>query len=102
MQQAVAGDAGIVDDDIDRAQLGFDLGEAFLALGEARDVPLVDRDAGLFLELGRRFVIAGVIRRNDVAGVLQRNRNGVADTTRAASDDRNPSHVFLQCPSLIR
>ena len=51
VEHAVAGDAGIVDQDVDRAELGLDRLDAGLAGGGVGDVELVDRDAGLGLEL---------------------------------------------------
>ena len=62
MEHAVAGDAGIVDEDVDGAELGLDRLDARLAGGGVGDVELVDRDAGLGLELLRRLVVAAIIR----------------------------------------
>ena len=48
----VAGDAGIVDQHLDRAELGLDLGDRRPAHAwKSRDVELEDRDAGLAGEL---------------------------------------------------
>ena len=44
-QRAVAGDAGVVDQNLDRTMLGDDLGDAGLACLEAADVEFDDRDA---------------------------------------------------------
>ena len=88
----VAGDAGIVDQHVDRAEIGLDLLEAGGAGVEGRDVPLVDGDAGLGLELLRRLVIAGVVGRDLVAGRLQRLRDRRADAARSARHHRNACH----------
>ena len=64
VEEAVAGDAGIVDQDVDRPVLGLDLGDAGGAGVVIADVPFVDRDAGLRLELGGRLVIAGIVGRD--------------------------------------
>ena len=49
---------------VDRPELGLDLGDAVPARLEVGDVPLVDRDPGLLLELGRGLVIAAVVGRD--------------------------------------
>ncbi len=54
----VAGDAGIVDQDLDRAEILLNLGDDRLAGRKVADVELVDRDAGLGLELLRGLVVA--------------------------------------------
>ena len=41
LHRAVAGDAGIVDEHVDRAELGLDLGDAGVAGVEIGDVPFV-------------------------------------------------------------
>ena len=72
MEKAVAGDAGIIDQDIDRAEVLFDFGEAGGTGVVARHVPLVDRNAGLGFELRRSFIITGVIGGHRIAGGFQR------------------------------
>ena len=47
VEHAVAGDAGIVDQHLDRAEVGLDLLDAGGAGIVVGDVPFVDRDAGL-------------------------------------------------------
>src|SRR5215207_2109550 len=93
VEHRVAGDAGVVDQDIDRAEVRLhllDAGRAGLVVG---DRPLVDRDAGLGLELVRRIVIAGVVRGDRVARRLQRLRDRGADAARAAGDECDACHV---------
>ena len=49
VEGAVLGDAGIVDQHIDRAEVGFDLLDAGRAGVKRADVPFVDGDTGLGL-----------------------------------------------------
>jgi len=55
---AIFGDAGIVDEHVDRAEVGFDLLDAVGAGLERTHVPFVDGDAGFRLEFVRRGIIA--------------------------------------------
>ena len=71
VEHAVAGDAGIVDEHVDRPEIGLDLLDAGGAGGGVGHVPLVGGDAGLGLELRRGLVVAGIGRGNRVAGRLQ-------------------------------
>ena len=93
VEHAVAGDAGVVDQHVDRAEVGLHLCEAGRAGVEIADVPLVDVDAGLGLELGRRFVVAVIGRRDLVAGGRQRFGDRRADAARAAGDDCHSAHT---------
>jgi hypothetical protein len=68
MQRRVAGNAGVVDQHVDGAEVGLDLLEARRAGVERRHVPLVGIDASLGLELLRRLVVARVIRRDLISG----------------------------------
>jgi hypothetical protein len=62
VEHRVAGDAGIVHQHVDRADLGLDLGDAGGAGVIVGDRPFVGRDAGFLGEGGRRLVVAGVVR----------------------------------------
>ena len=93
VEHAVLGDAGVVDQDFDRAEIGFDLGDARDAGVIVGHVPFVDVDAGFGVESLGGFVIAGVAGRDLVAGAFQGLGNGGADTARAAGDDCNSRHV---------
>src|SRR4051812_34593021 len=95
MQHAVAGDAGVVDDDLDRTQFRFDLGKTFLAGFEVADIPLESGDAGTLGEFAGLLVVAGVDGGDLVAGILQPNRDGFADTTRTTGNNCNSCHWFL-------
>ena len=69
---SLAGDPGIVDEHLDGLSIGFDLFHACRAsVEEPRNVPLVDIDAGLGLELLRRLVVAAVVCGNRITGGLQ-------------------------------
>ena len=64
MQGGILGDASIVDEDLDRAEIGLHPLQPLAACLEARHVPLVDGDTGLILEAGGRLVVAGLGRRD--------------------------------------
>ncbi len=55
-------------------------------------VPFESRNAGFGLKFVRRFVIAAVVRGDAITLVFQLNRNGVADTARAARYNCNLAH----------
>jgi hypothetical protein len=90
---AVLGDAGIVDQHVDRTQIGLDLLDARGAGIERTDVPFVDGNARLGLEFLRRRVIAGVARRDLVTRGLQRLADRRTDTARSPRHQCNPCHV---------
>ena len=95
MQLRVAGDAGIVDQHLDRPEIGLDLLDAGGAGFERRHVPFVDRDAGLGLEFLRRLVVAGVIGGDLVAGGLERFGNRRADAAGSSRHDCDAWHDLL-------
>ena len=78
----IAGDPRIVDEHLDGTQLGLDLLHPFGAGVEIRNIELEDRYSGLLVKLLCRLVVAAVIRRNLVSGVLERRRDGAADAAR--------------------
>src|SRR6185437_15295462 len=97
VERPVLGDSGIVDEDFDRTELGLDLLDARGAGLERADIPFVDGYSGLSLEFLSRRVVAGVARRDLVAGVLQRLADRSANTPRSARHQCNPCHVeFLR------
>jgi hypothetical protein len=71
VEHAVLGDAGIIDQDFDGAEIGFDLGYSRDAGVIVGHVPFVDVDAGFGVESLGGFVIAGVAGRNGVACAFQ-------------------------------
>ena len=91
MEGGILGDAGIVDQHVDRTEIRLDLLDAGGAGLERTDIPFIDRDAGLGLEFFRRRVIACVARRDLVACGLQR----LADRSPNAS--RSPRHQCNTC-----
>ena len=93
VEHAVFGDAGVVDQNVHRAEVLRDLRQSGRAGLEAADVPLVGLHAGFGLELRRRFVISVIGRRDLVSSGLQRFGNRRADAARAASDHYNSAHV---------
>jgi hypothetical protein len=95
VQHRVAGDAGVVDQHVDGAEFGLDLGDRALAALELADIALDDHDAE-FLGggLGGRLVI-GVAGRDLEAVRLQPGDDGVADAARPAGDHRHSRHVSV-------
>ena len=93
VEHGVARDAGVVDQHVDGAEFLGDLGAARFAGGVVADVPLVDRDARLDLELLRGGVVAGVVGGDAIAVVLERDGNGVADAARASRHEGDTCHV---------
>ena len=77
------------------AQVGLDLLQTRHAGLVVRNVPLVDGNARLGLELGRGLVIAGIVGGHLVACRLQRLRNRRPDATAAAGHHCYPSHCVL-------
>src|SRR5579859_1615502 len=96
---AVAGDAGIVNDDINGAEIVLDLlhaGEAGLMVAH---VPLVGGDAGLLGEDLRLGVVAAIIGGHLQAHVTQGDADRLADPTGTTGHDRYAVHRTL--PSTI-
>jgi hypothetical protein len=90
---AIPGDAGIVDEHIDRAEVGFDFLDTSGAGIERTHVPFINGDAGLVLEFVRRRVVAGIIGGNLVAGGLERLADRCANPPRPPRYQRNSCHV---------
>ena len=105
-QQLVAGDARVVDEDVDAAEVLADPAEGFLDERKIGHVAFVGRGAdaeGLRFgdRFGRALVRAGV-HDGDVGAVLgERDRDGRADAARTAGDDRRfafEKHKLLSFP----
>ena len=92
VEHRVPCDAGIVDEDVDGADLALDLLQSFDAGLIARHVPFVDGDAGLLLEFGGGIIVAAIIGGDIVAGLFERFADGRADSARAAGDHRRACH----------
>src|SRR4030095_8198452 len=84
LHRRVAGDAGIVDQHVDRSDFFLDLLHARLTGFVVGDVPFERRNAGAFRELASALVIACVIRRDLHALVAQRDADRFADSTGTA------------------
>ena len=95
MEHAVARDAGIVDEDIDGAVGGLDLGDALGAGIKIGHVPFIARDSSLLREGSGGFIIAGIIGGDDIALRLQCLGNCRTDTARSTCHYCNPSHILL-------
>ena len=95
MEHGVAGDAGIVDQHVDRAEIGLDLFERLDAGVVGGHAPFVDGDAGLGLELVRRLVVAGVTGGDFVARGLERLGDRRADTACSARHHCDAWHALL-------
>ena len=93
MEQAVLGDAGVVDEHFDRTEILLDLRDAGGAGVVIGNVEFIDRNASLGLELIGGFVIAGVSGRDIVARRFQRLGNRRADAARAAGHDCCSCHL---------
>ena len=92
---AVPGDAGIVDQDINWAEIRLDPGDAFLDRFEVADVKLVGLDAGAVGKLRRPFDVAAVVGRDRAAGLLESNGNRFSDATGAARDQCYTRHDVI-------
>src|ERR1700722_2794953 len=95
MQLRIAGDAGIIDQDVDRSEIGDDLFDAGRASVERGDVPFVDADSGFRLEFLCGLVVTAVVRRNRITGRLERLGNRGADAACPTRHQRNAGHESL-------
>src|SRR5690606_31259340 len=86
MEHRVPRDPRIVDENVDRTELGLDLpdtADAGVIVGYG---PFVDGETGIFAEYPRCIVIAAVIGRYPIPCLLRCARNRCADTPRPAGD----------------
>ncbi len=95
LHRRVAGDAGVVDQHVDRPELGFDLLHAFLAGIVIRNVPLVGGNSGALGELARTLVVAGVGGSDLHPHILERDADCLADAAGSAGYDRHSRHDSL-------
>ncbi len=84
VQGTVAGDAGVVDQNVNGTEIADYFLQRFGALPVIRYVEFVSRDPGLPGEAFGRFVVSGVGRRDRVSGILQTHGDGFADAAGAA------------------
>ncbi|CAH2604874.1 protein of unknown function [Rhodovastum atsumiense] len=94
----VTGDAGIVDQDLDPADFGFDLLDRRGALLVIGDVELVAANAGLLGEGLGRSVVAGVAGHHRAAGPLQVFADRSANAALAARHQCYPCHLTSFLP----
>ena len=67
MERHVTGDAGVVDQNLDRAQVGLDLRHGGGDGVEIADIEFIDGDPRFVLELGGGFVVARVVGGDGIA-----------------------------------
>jgi hypothetical protein len=60
MERCISGDAGICNDYIDRAKVGFNFCDACFAFVIIGNIPFIGFDAGAFGKFGGSFIVAGV------------------------------------------
>ena len=95
---AVAGDAGVVDQDLDRAVLVVDLLHGRLAGGEVAGVELHRGDAGHIGEALRRGLVAGIACDHLAPRRLEGDADGLADPARSTRHQRYTCHAILPGP----
>ena len=95
VERAVAGDPGVVDDDVDGTELRLDRSAAGLRRLVIAHVPPPCRDAGRFGKGAGLFVIAGIIGDDRVALPLEPLADRLPDPARSSGDDRYPAHAIL-------
>ena len=95
VKRAVAGDARVVDDNIDRAKLFFDSGAAFKAGFVIADIPFARNDAGRLREGGGLFVVAAIIGDDRVSLAFEALADGFPDPACSACDDGYSAHFDL-------
>jgi hypothetical protein len=89
----VAGNACIVNQNVDWPEVSFDLGDARLARIIVGNVELVGGDASLFSELGGGGIVACIAGSYINAGLLQCFTNGTADAAGASGNDGDVLHA---------
>jgi hypothetical protein len=101
VEGGILGDAGIVDEHVDRPEIGLDFLDAGRAGIERGHIPFVDGDPGLGLEFLGGGVIAGVARRDLVARGLQRLADRRANASRTARHQCNTCHFEFALSNLF-
>src|SRR5690606_21527407 len=101
-ERAVAGDAGIVYDDVDRADFFGDARAAVEARLMVAHVPFIGPNAGAFGESLRLFVVPGVVDDHRDAIGLKSQRDCFSDAAAAAGDDCDTCHVCCSHMSASR
>jgi hypothetical protein len=92
-ERSVARDSGVVNDDVDRPDLGGDLCAAIEARLMIADIPFIGPDARPLAEFAGPFVIAGIVGDNGRPCVFQREADCLPDAAAATRDDCDTCHV---------
>src|SRR5262249_36262963 len=95
LQRAVAGDACVVYQHLDRPHLFRDALHCALAFLELADVKLLNAQAGLFTECSGGLLIASEVGNHGAALLFQRHADGGADLARSACRQCHTCHRFL-------
>ncbi len=95
----VAGDAGVVDHDIDRADFGFDPHAAGQRRLVVAHVPFIGGDPGFGGEGAGLLLVPGIVGHDGAALFLQRKADCLADAAGAAGNDCDACHECSLCAS---
>src|SRR5690606_14155513 len=98
VEEAVAGDAGVVDQHIHRPQRSLDLGHGALAVLERADVALDHHHAQLLGRGAGGGLVAGVAGGDRQAVLLKPLDDGLADAAGAAGHECDACHVRIPVP----
>ncbi|MNC68921.1 hypothetical protein D3C75_1195650 [compost metagenome] len=98
MEEAVAGDAGVVHQSVDGPQLGLDRLNRAGAVVKRADIALDDHDTQLASGRRRRLVIAGIAGGDGHAVFAQSLDDRLADASRATRNQRHSRHDAFPCP----
>ena len=94
-QRGIAGDAGVVHQNLDRSRVGGDPLDRLLARLEAAGIEFHHTDAGLLVEILRRLVVGGIARDDDAPLLLQGGADRGADASRSAGHQCDACHRSL-------
>jgi len=95
MEGRIARDSRIVDENVDRADLLSDFLQTLGAILVVRNVPFIDRNAGVGLELLGRQIIPMIGRGNLLPRLLQGIADSRANPARPPAHNRHSRHVGL-------
>jgi hypothetical protein len=102
VEEAVAGDAGIVHEHVDRPEFGFDSLSSFHAIVEIADIALHDHDVEFLGGCVGGLLIAGITGRDLHAIRLQPRSDRFADASGAASYKCHARHECLPVSSAAK
>jgi hypothetical protein len=84
VKHRIARDTGVIDQDLDRADIGGDVLHAVVTGGVVGDIGAKSGDVRFGGKLGCGRLIASVIRRHAIAGFLEGYRDRSPDTARSS------------------